>query len=369
MADGTDAQYLKATPGNIPNDGIIFVDHSKNHRGGHLGHALVQCANGDVLAFYPNCGAEFMGHSGNGWMEYKRSADGGETWQEAKKLDYSYNLYSSGCGRTAMAEKAVCCDDGTVLLFLLICDMTSKPLKSGDIKCWEPYFTPVVLKSTDNGETFSEAGKLTDKRGRVYDALYRDGKVFVMFFANDAVIHYTGNLPEHEYELYVSENSGKDFHLESVLSIDPTGRCYGTMEFLKDGRLMAVAYNSEDEYHPDYCVSEDMGKTWNEPGKLFMAKRLRNPQLVRFGNGYYIHGRSGNFGDKTLMGHFVIYYSEDAIHWDEGHYMQMRGTGAGAYSNNIVIKMPGTDKERLYIHSSHAYEQYLTNIVSFWIDK
>ncbi len=191
-------QHLNVTPGNIPNDGIMFVDHSKAHRGGHLGHALVQCANDDVLAFYPNCGSEFEGHSGNGWMEYKRSSD---------------------------------------------------------------------------------------------------------------------------------------------------------------------------EYNPDYCISDDMGKTWNKPGTIYMAKRIRNPQLVRFGSGYYMHGRSGNFGDKALMGHLVIYYSEDAIHWDEGHYLQMRGTGAGAYSNNLVIRVPGTDKERLYIQSSHAYEQYLTNIVSFWIDE
>jgi len=47
----------RVTPEPIPNGGTMFVDHSVNHRGGHLGHALEQCENGDVLAFYPNCDA------------------------------------------------------------------------------------------------------------------------------------------------------------------------------------------------------------------------------------------------------------------------------------------------------------------------
>lgn len=31
------------TPSNLPNKGILFVDHAANNRSGHLGHALVQC--------------------------------------------------------------------------------------------------------------------------------------------------------------------------------------------------------------------------------------------------------------------------------------------------------------------------------------
>lgn len=42
------------TPSNLPNKGILFVDHAANNRSGHLGHALVQCENGDILAFYLN---------------------------------------------------------------------------------------------------------------------------------------------------------------------------------------------------------------------------------------------------------------------------------------------------------------------------
>ena len=48
-------ELYSISPGNIPNQGIMFVDHSKQNRSGHLGHALIQCKNFDILAFYPDC--------------------------------------------------------------------------------------------------------------------------------------------------------------------------------------------------------------------------------------------------------------------------------------------------------------------------
>ena len=49
-----------------PDGGILFVDHEKNNRSGHFGHAMVQCENGDVLCFYPNCNTDGHGHSARG---------------------------------------------------------------------------------------------------------------------------------------------------------------------------------------------------------------------------------------------------------------------------------------------------------------
>lgn len=69
--------HFELTPKNLPNDGILFVNHASQGRGGHLGHALVEYAPGKILAFYANCSAvdsQWKGHSADGWMEYKRSA-------------------------------------------------------------------------------------------------------------------------------------------------------------------------------------------------------------------------------------------------------------------------------------------------------
>ena len=41
--------------------------------------------------------------------------------------------------------------------------------------------------------------------------------------------------------------------------------------------------------------------------------------------------------------------------------------GYGAYSNSIIVDEP--NRERVYIHSSHAYADNKTNILAWWVDK
>lgn len=88
-------ELYSISPGNIPNQGIMFVDHSKQNRSGHLGHALIQCKNFDILAFYPDCSNDGKGHSAVGWMKYKRSGDFGKTWGPSFDLTYSKNMIGS----------------------------------------------------------------------------------------------------------------------------------------------------------------------------------------------------------------------------------------------------------------------------------
>ena len=93
------------TPSNLPNKGILFVDHAANNRSGHLGHALVQCENGDILAFYPNCSDDGGGHSAVGWMEYKRSRDFGKTWEPPMIYTYSKQYFQLGKQLLQMMER------------------------------------------------------------------------------------------------------------------------------------------------------------------------------------------------------------------------------------------------------------------------
>ena len=64
-------------PGGIPNDGILFVDHSINQRSGHLSHAMTEFNKGCVFALWSNCSGtrnrRGPGHNGFGWLEYATS--------------------------------------------------------------------------------------------------------------------------------------------------------------------------------------------------------------------------------------------------------------------------------------------------------
>lgn len=347
-------------PPDPPNDGILFVNHSKNGRSGHLGHALVGYAPGKILAFYPNCSDDNGGHSAVGWMEYRRSNDGGRTWSAPSVLDYSKRVFDAGNGRSVMSEKAVCTDEGDVLLFNLECDISTGAL-------WRPYGIPTCLCSSDGGHTWSDARPLSDQPGRVYDVIRHRDSILALEFCNDATETWTGTRPEHVYTLYVSTDGGQTFSPRSTLPFDTEGRGYGTMAVLHDGSLIAYIYNKADEQHLDYVISHDEGQTWSGPNTAFLAKQIRNPQMAAFKGGYVLHGRSGNFGDEAVKGHLVLYTSGDGIHWDEGRYLQRCIAGHGAYSNNLLVHDPETQRERLLIQASHAYDRNMTNIHHWWL--
>jgi hypothetical protein len=137
------------------------------------------------------------------------------------------------------------------------------------------------------------------------------------------------------------------------------------MEVLKSGEIIVYIQDlSEDPFGPlDYVTSADYGKTWSEVRTTHFSKRIRNQQMIKFDDTYFIHGRAKG-------GHFVIYSSEDGKNWDEGTFLRMSEAGAGAYSNSIVTGKfnPGKDN-KLLIQASHAYQDHKTNVLHWWIGK
>ncbi len=359
--DSTETAAFEIYPPQHPNHGILFVDHAKTGRSGHLGHALVEYAPGKILAFYPNCSDSNNGHTGDGWMEYKRSEDGGRNWSEPTVLDYSKRVYEAG-GRSVMCEKAILTKDGDILLFNLECANIAENKYT-----WQPLAVPTFLRSSDGGITWEDAKPIGNEPGRIWDVLYHRGVIYVLELFNDSSIAWYGNLPEHHYSLYVSEDQGRSFVRRSILPFEIIQRGYGALAFLPDSGLIAYVYNVNDEKHLDYVISRDDGKTWREPNTAFFAKQIRNPQMAAFKGGFVMHGRSGSKGDDAISGHFVLYTSADGIHWDEGRYLQMRTAGAGAYSNNLLVHDKNGQPERLLIQASHAYDKNMTNICHWWL--
>lgn len=344
-------------PKGIPSKGVMFVNHQNNNRSGHLSHALCEFGQGKIISFYSNCSGTrnkwAPGHNGFGWLEYKISNNYGNSWSKPSILKYSYDSFINE-PFTVSCEKAVSTKENEIICF---CIRNENP------NGWEPYLEPVVIKSIDGGETWSEPIFTFDKKGRIYDAIVKNGIIYVLLLAND---DFLCTLPEHKYCIYKSEDNGTSFSLLSTLPGDCIKHAYGSMVINNDGNLVCYTYNSKDEYNLDYYISKDMGKTWDISGKSFCEKRIRNPQVIKTKKGYFLHGRSGCV-DTSLPMNFVLYTSLDGINWDEGQYLYIDENGQTAYySNNLLIKLPNGD-EKVIIQSSVPYSKGRTNIVHYYI--
>lgn len=356
------------SPGPIPNDGILFVNHEENFRSGHLSHAMVEYEKDKILCFYANCSGELIeGHNGVGWLCYKRSLDGGKTWCEDKPFPYSKELYDMNCGVTSLAEKAILAPDGSIVLFNLICCNRM----CWDL--WEPYWCS-YMKSTDGGYTWTKPKMMIndpDQRnrfGRVYDVRLIDNRIYALYCESD-----DDTQDHNHYHIYVSDDCGESF--ERLSSLDfPINCFYGALALLDDGRLAAYVYTPDDEHCLLCSLSNDMGKSWGNYIKLNFQKMIRNPQIVKFKDTYFCFGRSGNNDPKETrtdpeLGHAVLYTSPDGLNWDEGRYLRMRTAQAGSYSNTLITgTFESEDKERLLYQTSFAYNRHRTNVLHWWID-
>ena len=301
----------------------IYVDNQARKRSGHMTHALAEFAPNCFIDFNSNCSANRRGgHSAYGWVEYRISRDGGKTYSDIKTLPYSVESILDGRW-TVSAEKAVVCDDGSIVLFLLRNTMLTEG-------CCEPWLTPMYTRSTDQGETWEEVKELTPYRGRVYDAVYRDGVIYALEFCNK---DFAGTDPEHLYRVFRSCDYGLTFEEHSVIPFDTLRRGYGSLLFDDKGRLHAYAYNEGAERYMDHAVSEDNGKTWTVVAPCYLDKAIRNPQTALFEGIYFLHGRS-----EGAMG-FVFYTSENGYEWDEGILLAHNPKPIGCfYSNNIALR-------------------------------
>jgi len=301
----------------------VYVDNQARRRSGHMSHALAEFAPNCFIDFNSNCSHDRRGgHSAFGFVEYRISRDGGRTYSDIHTLPCSMDALFDGRW-TISAEKAVACSDGSIVLFLL----RNTTLTEG---CCEPWLTPLYTRSTDQGQTWSEAKELSPYRGRVYDALYRDGVIYALEFCNK---DFLGSDPEHLYRIYVSYDNGLTFTEHSIVPFDTLRRGYGSLLFDKQGRLHAYAYNEGDERHMDHAISCDNGKTWTVLEPCYLDKAIRNPQTALLDGVYLLHGRSEN-----AMG-FAFYSSLDGSNWDDGILLAHNPKPIGDfYSNNLVLR-------------------------------
>ena len=348
----------KITPETVPSTGIMHVNHQKNFRSGHVGHALLEYKKGCVIAFHSNCSGtrneNAPGHNGFGWVEYMRSTDGGITWDDGKVLQYSFDAFINQ-PFTVSCDRAVSTKENEIIVF---CQRNLEP------NGWEPFLQPVVLRSEDGGETWSDPVVVCDEKNRIYDAMVYNGVIYVLMIDTGWKIE----TPENGYYLYKSEDGGRTFSQVSRIPAS-VGNAYGNMEIMDDGALICYFYHEDDEYNMDYHISRDMGVTWTEEGKSYVAKRIRNPQVAKVKGGYILHGRSGCYSE--LPRNLVLYTSEDGLHWDAGVYICTAESHGAYYSNNLVMNRED-GSQRVLIQSSVPYVPYdhssRVNIAHWFLD-
>ncbi len=344
---------FRVLPADIPNKGIRFVDHQKHGRSGHGGNCLTECHNGDIVAFYSNVSGEIeKGHGVAGWSEYRRSSDGGKSWNEPVVLDYSKRAWEGEEMYSAIIFAATTAPNGTLIAFA---SRFEKDL-------WVKKLPPVCLLSPDHGRTWTEPRPLdphttVEEVSLTFNAVFtHEDQVFAVFMGGSAD-YCVG-----PYSLYVSADNGETFERRSVLPFDHENY-YVTAGVLDRGDLIVYSYPyrknaATDEYNIPYVTSVDQGRTWSEVKTTHFARAIRNPQLSRkIGNLYFLHGRSGSMSQDPS--HLILYPSRDGIHWDEGTILHRKEIGGGdAYSANEVIgKYDPSVPNRLLIQSSIAYEE------------
>ncbi len=332
-------------------DALIHVDNEARFRSGHMSHAMVEYKPDHVIDFNSNCSAAlYGGHSTYGWVEYRYSSDAGASFsEEIHALPYSKQSLYDGI-HTISVEKAVVCDDGTLVA---IC------LRNDAHKLCEPWDTPTVVRSLDGGKTWTEPSELCPYKGRVYDARYHNGVVYALEFCNDGVKAFCGWNDEHVYRIFASYDSGVSFEEVCVVPIPSKGRGYGSMIFDGEGRLHVYAYNLNAEREMDHIVSEDCGKTWGSAEVCYVAKGIRNPQTAIVDGIFVLHARAEQWTG------FVLYTSRDGSHWDEGEYIGTN-TGGCYYSNNVLLNDPNGGK-RLLIQYSECYHRDCVNVMHRWL--
>lgn len=308
----------------------------------HGGPVCLEYANGTLVSFYANTSS----HNLDGWSEYAFSNDKGKTWDKYHPFPYSFEAYKKNPKLPVWIEEGLVTKQGTVVLFLTHFENDKRVGNS-------------ITRSFDQGMTWSDPVPVAKEVIGYPAAVAVVGTVnYVLFDGLDGDVNGY-------HELYVSTDDGKTWDKRSSLPLQKDA-WYGAMCVMEDGRLLAGAYVSQDEEHLYYSISKDGGFTWSKQEKSYLDKRVRDPELAYLDGKYYLHGRSGHMGSGNHR--FVIYQSNDGIHWKNGVIISGDKRGPDGYSHNCIInKYENNAPKELMIQYSIVYNPPRTSEYVFFL--
>ncbi|MCE5186865.1 MAG: glycoside hydrolase [Planctomycetaceae bacterium] len=324
----------------------IVCDFERDARGrnSHGGPVCMEYANGDLVAFHTNT----SGHNIDGWSEYAVSKDSGRTWNKYNKFRYSHEAYLRDPNSPVWIEEGLVTEKGTVVLFVTHFQCKSKAYsrsKSG------------VMRSYDHGSTWTDYESVDGNFIGYPCATAVAGAVnYVLFDIFDA---------DGPHVLYASTDDGRTWSKRSTLTLD-NSKWYGALCIMADGRLLAGAYETKDENHFYYCISEDNGYTWSEQKRAYVDKKIRDPELAYLAGSYYLHGRSGYIGQGGNR--FVLYQSDNGENWKSGVVVSKDAKGPDGYNHNCIINKYKADvAKELMVEYSISYTGHFTNEYVFFV--
>ena len=327
---------------------IADLENDAPGRCAHGGPVCMEYPNGNIVAFYANT----SDHNLDGWSEYAVSRDGGKSWERYNRFSYSFEAYQRDPSRPAWVEAGLVTQKGTVVVFVthfgVILD--GNRTMSG------------FMRSFDHGVSWTTYESVDGTYAGYPVATAVDGSTnYIVYDSADGGPH----------GLYVSTDNGRSWKKRSTLSLEGD-TSYGALTLMKDGGLLAGAYHGKDENHFYYCISTDQGYTWTKQRTAHVDKKIRDPELAYLGGRYYLHGRSGGYGEGKDR--FVLYQSSDGENWDSGIIVsgetkpcRARRCGDG-YSSNCIINQYNDDvPNELMVEYSINYEGKVTNEYVFFI--
>lgn len=296
--------------------------------------------DGSIIAFYTNV----SDHNLDGWSEYSVSKDRGKTWNKYQKFRYCFEAYRKNPQRSAWVQEGLVTNKGTGVVF---------------VSHWEndKRVRIVFMRSHDYGSTWSDAQPVDGNFIGAPAAVAVSGDTNYILFDCDGA--------KGPHVLYASTDDGKTWRKRSALPLEKPA-WYGALCLMEDGSLLAGAYVTADEDHLHYCISQDGGRTWSRQKRTRLDRKIRDPELAFIGGKYYLHGRSGHKGKGANR--FVLYQSDDGIHWKSGLIVSAERGGYDGYSHNCVINKydPDTPNE-LMIEYSVRYSGRDTNTYVFFV--
>ena len=318
---------------------VSDLEHDSPGRNSHGGPVCMEYPNGQIVAFNTNT----SDHNLDGWSEYAVSRDGGKSWKMYNRFPYSFEAYQRDPSRPAWVEAGLVTQKGTVVVFITHFGDGTRTMSG-------------FMRSFDHGVSWTPYESVDGTHLGYPVAAAVDGST------NYVVYDSVGGGP---HVLYVSTDNGRSWRKRSSLSLHEN-TWYGALTLMKDDGLLAGAYHSDDEYHFYYCISTDQGHSWSKQRKARVDQKIRDPELAYLRGRYYLHGRSGSYGEGAER--FVLYESSDGENWGSGIIVSSDTGNGDGYSTNCRIYTYDEDvPDELMVQYSINYKGVDSNEYVFFI--